>query len=58
MGILRETFSTSDTAMMKIEEGITDFYKTDYSEYYAKNKDIIDTSIASVQQHSARILFR
>ena len=50
MGILRETFSTKDTAMMKIEESITDFYKTDYSDYYAKNKDLINNSIASVQE--------
>jgi hypothetical protein len=49
MGVLRETFSTSDTAKLKIAEGISSFYKSGYSDYYAKNKNIIDTSIASIQ---------
>jgi hypothetical protein len=49
MGVLRETFNTSDTAMLKIEEGITGFYKSDYADYYGKNKSLIDTAIASVQ---------
>jgi hypothetical protein len=50
MDILRESFTDKDTAMMKIEEGIAKFYKTDYSEYYDKNKNLIDSSIASVQK--------
>jgi hypothetical protein len=50
MGILRETFSTSDTAFLKIKEGITDFYKTDYSDYYSKNTNLIDSSIKSVEK--------
>jgi hypothetical protein len=50
MDILRESFTDKDTAMMKIEEGITRFYKTDYSEYYDKNKDLINSSVASVQK--------
>jgi len=49
MGVLRETFSTSDTAMLKIKEGISGYYKTDYSDFYAKNKNLIDTSIATLQ---------
>lgn len=49
MGVLSETFSTSDTAMMKINDGISNYYKTDHADYYAKNKDLIDKSIAAVQ---------
>ena len=50
MGILRETFSTSDTAFLKIKESITDFYKTDYSEYYSRNTNLIDSSIKAVEK--------
>ena len=50
MGILRETFSIRDTAFMKIKESITGFYKTDYADYYAKNLNLIDSSISSVQK--------
>ena len=50
MGILRDTFSDGDTALMKIKDGITDFYKTGYSDFYNKNKDLIDRSIAAIQK--------
>jgi hypothetical protein len=50
MGILKDTFSNKDTALMKIKEGITDFYKSGFKEYYANNKDLIDKSIVSVQK--------
>jgi hypothetical protein len=50
MGILKDTFSDKDTALMKIKDGITDFYKSGYSDYYAINKEIIDNSIAAVQK--------
>jgi hypothetical protein len=50
MDVLRESFTNSDTAMMKIEEGITGFYKTDYSDYYESHKDIIGNSIKAVQK--------
>ena len=49
MGVLRETFSTNDTAMLKIEAGITDYYKTAYPDFYAKNKDLISSSVASIE---------
>jgi hypothetical protein len=49
MGVLSAKFSTKDTAMMMIEQGITDFYKTDYSDYYAKNTDLITNSVESVK---------
>jgi len=50
MGILKDTFSDRDTALMKINEGITNFYKSDYSDFYLKNKDLINNSITSVQK--------
>jgi hypothetical protein len=50
MSILRETFSTTDTAMIKIAESITGFYKTSYPDYYSKNSDLINSSVASIQK--------
>jgi hypothetical protein len=49
MDILRETFTDKDSALMKIDESITKFYKTEHSDYFEKNQDIIKSSIASVQ---------
>ena len=50
MGILRNSFPTRDTALMQIREGIINFYKTDFGDYYAKNSDKIDQSVASLQR--------
>jgi hypothetical protein len=50
MGILRDTFSNKDTALKKIEESITGFYKSDYTDFFNKNKDLINSSVASVQK--------
>jgi nitrate/TMAO reductase-like tetraheme cytochrome c subunit len=50
MGVLGEVFPDNDTAMMKINSGITDYYKTEYSDYYSSHKDIIDKSISAVQK--------
>ncbi len=50
MDILRETFSSTDTAMMKINESITGFYKTNYSDYYEKNRDLIQNSVAAIEK--------
>lgn len=50
MGILSQKFGDTDTAYMQIENGITDFYKSDYSDYYNKNKDVINSSIASLEK--------
>ncbi len=36
--------------MMKIEQGITKFYKSEYGDYYENNSELINNSIkASVQ---------
>jgi hypothetical protein len=50
MGILRDTFTDKDTALMKIKDGITSYYKTSFGEYYAKNQGVIDKSIAAIQK--------
>jgi hypothetical protein len=50
MGILMNAFTDRDTALMQIKESISGFYKTDYSEYYAKNQNLIDSSITAVQK--------
>lgn len=50
MDILRETFTDKDTALMKINESITNYYKSGYSDYFEKNKDLIASSVVSVQQ--------
>ena len=49
MEILRETFTDKDTALMKINESITNYYKSGYGDYFEKNKDLIASSVASVQ---------
>jgi hypothetical protein len=50
MGILKDTYSDKDTALMKIRDGITDFYKSGYGDYYSKNKNAIDSSILAVEK--------
>lgn len=50
MGVLSQTFSDRDTALLKIESDITSYYKENYKDYYATNKDLINTSITSVQK--------
>jgi nitrate/TMAO reductase-like tetraheme cytochrome c subunit len=50
MGILRETFRDRDSALLKINDSITKYYKSDYNDFYLKNKDLINSSIASVQK--------
>ncbi len=49
MGILASKFRTTDTAMIAIESGITDYYKQNYPDYYDNNKDIINNSIAAIK---------
>jgi hypothetical protein len=50
MDILKQTFTDKDTALMAIRDGITNYYKTDYPEFYASNTELIDKSIAAVQK--------
>ncbi len=50
MGILRNTFTDKDTALMQIREGIINYYKSDFSGYFEKNHPKIDQSVASMQK--------
>jgi hypothetical protein len=50
MGILTEKFSDKDTALMKIGDGITNFYKNDYSDFYSSNKILVDSTIHAIQK--------
>jgi hypothetical protein len=50
MGILRNTFSDKDTALIKIKDSITSYYKSDYNDFYSKNMDMINNSVVSVQK--------
>jgi hypothetical protein len=34
---------------MKIRDGITNYYKSDYPEFYSENRNIIDSSIEAIQ---------
>ena len=50
MGILRETFSGTDTALLKISDSITGYYKSEYNDFYKNNTDLINSSVVSVQK--------
>jgi nitrate/TMAO reductase-like tetraheme cytochrome c subunit len=50
MDILRENFTNKDTALMKIEESITNYYTSNYNDYYIKNKSMVDSSLASIKR--------
>jgi nitrate/TMAO reductase-like tetraheme cytochrome c subunit len=50
MEILRNKFSTKDTALMEINNGITSFYSSSYKEFFDKNRDVINSSISSIQK--------
>jgi nitrate/TMAO reductase-like tetraheme cytochrome c subunit len=50
MDILAGKFRTTDTAMIVITNGITDFYKENYPDYYNNNSDIINSSIDAIKK--------
>jgi nitrate/TMAO reductase-like tetraheme cytochrome c subunit len=50
MEVLRESFTDTDTAKMKIRDGITSFYKTNYPDLYSQNSVDIDTAIVAIQK--------
>jgi hypothetical protein len=49
MGILRQTFSNKDTALMMIKDSIISYYKSEYNDFYLKDSDLINSSITSIQ---------
>lgn len=50
MEILRNNFTDKDTALMQIRNGIIDYYKSDFGEYYVKNSSRIDSAVAALQK--------
>jgi nitrate/TMAO reductase-like tetraheme cytochrome c subunit len=50
MGILRNTFTNKDTALMQIREGIINFYKSAFSDYFKNNNTKIDESVTALQK--------
>lgn len=50
MGILRNSFTDKDTAFMQIREGIINYYKSDFSDYFKRNRAKIDESVAALQK--------
>ena len=50
MEILRNTFTDKDTALMQIREGIINYYKSDFADYYKNNSARIDESVTAIQK--------
>jgi nitrate/TMAO reductase-like tetraheme cytochrome c subunit len=50
MEILRNNFTDKDTALMQIREGVIDYYKTDFGEYFGRNSSKIDSTVAALQK--------
>jgi hypothetical protein len=50
MGILRNNFTDKDTAFMQIREGINNYYKSGFSDYFEKNSDKIDKAAVALQK--------
>jgi nitrate/TMAO reductase-like tetraheme cytochrome c subunit len=57
MGILRNNFTDKDTAFMKIREGINNYYKSGFSDYFEKNIDKIDKAVFALQKAYSRNTF-
>jgi NapC/NirT cytochrome c family protein len=50
MEVLRETYSTLDTAVLEIEAGIKKYYISEFSDYYTENSDLVNRSIETIQK--------
>ena len=50
MGVLYHEYSSSDSAMTAIHDSITNYYKSNYSAFFEKNSDIINSSINSIKK--------
>jgi hypothetical protein len=57
MDVLRETYTDKDTALMKISEGISGFYRSNYPDYYSTNRQKIDSAVVSVSKGFSRNTF-
>lgn len=50
MQVLKVPYKTTDSAMIKIDEGIRDYYKNKYPAYFATNKTLIEKAIKGIQK--------
>jgi hypothetical protein len=57
MQVLKDSYSTKDSAFMAISKGIIDFYKTDHADYYASNQDKITQAINGIEDAYSRNVF-
>jgi len=57
MGILRNSYSDKDTAMIQIREGIINYYKSDFGDYFKNNSLKIDESVAALQNAFSKNTF-
>jgi nitrate/TMAO reductase-like tetraheme cytochrome c subunit len=57
MGILRQTFSDKDSALMIIKDSIISYYKSQYSDFYNNNNELINNSASSIQKEFSQNTF-
>jgi hypothetical protein len=57
MGVLRNTFTSKDTALMQIKDEIVNYYKSDFSNYFAANTEKINQSVESIQRSFSQNTF-
>jgi hypothetical protein len=57
MEILKNSFSTVDSAYLAISDGVTSFYKENYPDYYAANKAQVDQAIQSIEDGYSKNTF-
>jgi nitrate/TMAO reductase-like tetraheme cytochrome c subunit len=57
MGILKDTYSSKDTALLTLRDSISSFYKTDYADFYSRNKNMIDSSVMAVEKQFSQNTF-
>lgn len=57
MGILRNTFTSKDTAFLQIKDGILNYYKTSYPGFFADHSAMINESVESIQHSFSQNTF-
>jgi len=57
MEILRNSFADKDTAMIQIREGIINYYKSDFNDYFKNNYLKIDESVTALQEAFSKNTF-
>jgi hypothetical protein len=50
MRVLRNTFTSKDTALFQIKNEITNYYKTGYTDFFAAHSSMISESVESIQR--------